>query len=112
CTPGALSSAVVAALSLVLAGCAGPKVKTADIAPVQPAATWRSDAGATAPIDAQWWTRFGDPTLIALIDKALAHNSDIAIAAGRVREARANVQLARSQLFPTLDFIGAGGRSR
>ena len=112
CTPGALSSAVVAALSLVLAACAGPKVKTADIAPVQPAAAWRTDAGATAPIDAQWWTRFGDPTLIALIDKALAHNSDIAIAAGRVREARANVQLARSQLFPTLDFVGAVGRSR
>ena len=49
---------------------------------------------------------------VALVDKALAHNSDVAIAAGRVREARANVALARSQLLPTLEFAGAGGRSR
>jgi NodT family efflux transporter outer membrane factor (OMF) lipoprotein len=95
-----------------LAGCAGPAIKTADIAPVQPAAGWRTDGGATAPIDAQWWTRFSDPTLVALVDKALAHNSDVAIAAARVREARANVELARSQLFPTLELAAVGGRSR
>jgi multidrug efflux system outer membrane protein len=104
--------ALAGVLAVALAGCAGPEIKTADVAPVQPAASWRTDNGATAPIDAQWWTRFGDPTLAALIDKALANNSDIAIAAARVREARANVQLARSQLFPTLEVGGAGGRSR
>ena len=100
------------ALGISLAGCAGPKIKTADVAPVQPAASWRTDGGATAPIDAQWWTRFGDATLVALIDEALAENSDVAIAAARVREANANWALARSQLFPTLDFGTAGGRSR
>ncbi|MEJ0038068.1 MAG: efflux transporter outer membrane subunit [Gammaproteobacteria bacterium] len=108
----ALASALGSALIVALAGCAGPRVKTADVAPVQPAASWRTDTGTTAPIDAQWWTRFSDPALVALIDKALANNSDVAIAAARVREARANVQLARSQLFPTLEFAGVGGRSR
>ena len=107
-----LSTGLIAALIVALGGCAGPSIKTADIAPVQPAGSWRTDNGATAPIDAQWWTRFNDPTLVALVDKALAHNSDVAIAAGRVREARANVALARSQLLPTLEFAGAGGRSR
>jgi outer membrane protein, multidrug efflux system len=104
--------ALPAALSIVLAGCAGPAVKTSVIAPVQPAASWRTDGGATAPIDSQWWASFSDPPLVALIDKALAHNSDVAIAAARVREAHANVQLARSQLFPTLEAVAAGGRTR
>lgn len=102
--------ALCAAVAMVFYGCAGPRIKTADIPPVQPAAGWRIDAGATAPVDSQWWTGFNDPTLTALIDQALARNSDVAIAAGRVREARANVELARSQLLPTLDF--SGGRAR
>ena len=105
-------SALSTVLAVALAGCAGPRIKTSDVAPVQPAASWRTDTGATAPIDAQWWTRFNDPALVALIDKALGHSNDVAIAAARVREARANVQLARSQLFPTLELAGAGGRSR
>jgi outer membrane protein, multidrug efflux system len=104
--------ALPAAISIVLAGCAGPTVKTSTVAPVLPAPSWRTDGGATAPIDSQWWARFNDPTLVALIDKALVRNSDIAIAAARVREARANVQLARSQLLPTVEAVGAGGRSR
>jgi NodT family efflux transporter outer membrane factor (OMF) lipoprotein len=112
CTQIARHGVAIVALIYALAGCAGPKVETATVAPVHPAANWRTDDGATAPIDAQWWTRFSDPALVALIDKALAHNSDIAIAAARVREARANVDLARSQLLPTLEVAAAGGRSR
>jgi NodT family efflux transporter outer membrane factor (OMF) lipoprotein len=104
--------ALVVVLVVALAGCAGPRIKTSAVTPVQPADRWRTDGGDTAPLDAQWWTRFSDPALVALIDKALTQNSDVAIAAARVREARANEQLARSQLFPTLDFTGAGGRSR
>ena len=107
-----LDALLIVALIVTVAGCAGPKIKTSDITPVQPAAGWRTDGGPTAPLDAQWWTRFSDPALVTLIDKALAHNTDVAIAAARVREARANVEIARSQLFPTLDFTGAGGRSR
>jgi NodT family efflux transporter outer membrane factor (OMF) lipoprotein len=105
-------TAAALVMASVLSGCAGPPIRTASVAPVQPAAGWRTDAGPTAPIDSQWWTRFNDPTLVALVEKALANNSDIGIAAARVREARANVLLARSQLFPTLELAGVGGRSR
>jgi multidrug efflux system outer membrane protein len=101
-----------AILAFFSSGCAGPTIKTQPVPPVSPAASWRSNPGATAPIDAQWWTRFDDSRLVALIDRALSHNSDIAIAAGRVREARANVKLARSALFPTLELAATGGRSQ
>ena len=95
-----------------LAGCAGPQVATEHVAPVAPAAAWRTDAGPTAPLDRAWWRGFGDPALAALVERALANNSDVAIAAARVREARANERLARSQLLPTLGLGAEAGRSR
>lgn len=103
---------VAALLALALGGCAGPHIATAPVAPVVPAAAWRSDAGIAAPLDRLWWRGFGDPALAALVDKALANNSDIAIAAARVREARATADLARAQLLPALDGGAGAGRSR
>lgn len=100
------------ALVLSLAACAGPQIATTPLRPIQPAAGWRTQLGAGAPIDAQWWAGFHDPALIALIDKALANNTDIAVAMARVREARANIDLARSQLLPSLDAGGGVGQSR
>jgi len=50
--------------------------------------------------------------MTALIEQALTSNNDIAIAAARVREARANVALARAQTLPTIDAALTGGRSR
>lgn len=107
-----MTSARALMLTLALAGCAGPQVATEHVAPVVPAAAWRTDAGPTAPLDRAWWRGFGDPALAALVDKALANNTDIAIAAARVREARANERLARAQLLPTLDAGAGAGRSR
>jgi NodT family efflux transporter outer membrane factor (OMF) lipoprotein len=62
-----------------------------------------------APLDRNWWQGFGDPALTALVEKALANNTDIAIAAGRVREARANLAAARASLYPAIE-AGAGAQ--
>ena len=97
---------------LALAACAGPSVKTANVAPVAPPVAWRTDAGPTAPLQRDWWKSFGDPVMAALIDQALANNTDIAIAAARVREAQANLALARAQTLPTIDATLGGGRQR
>lgn len=97
---------------LLLASCAGPAVETARVTPLAPPPAWRTDAGPVAPLDRDWWQAFGDPALTALVEKALANNPDIAIAAGRVREAQANIALARSRLLPALDAGIGGGPSR
>jgi multidrug efflux system outer membrane protein len=94
---------MLVALVLWLAGCAGPSVELAHVPPVTPPLQWRTDAGSGTLSDAQWWQRFGDPQLTVLVERGLANNSDIGIAIGRLREARAQEQLARSQLFPMLD---------
>ena len=100
------------ALTAALAACAGPHVETAQLAPVTPPAQWRVDAGPTAPLDAAWWQAFGDPVLTSLVEQALANNLDIAVAAARVRDARAQERAAHAGLLPTLDASAGGAHSR
>jgi|SRR5215471_1449844 len=63
-----------------------------------------------AEVEQQWWRNFGDPTLDALIDEALASNKTLQIAKARVEEARADRGVVRSSLFP--EVVAAGGVSR
>ncbi len=107
-----MSARRAALLLLALSACAGPPVRTASVPPVVPPPAWRTDAGPVAPIDRAWWQSFGDPVMTALIDKALANNTDIGAAMGRVRELEANLALARAQLLPTIDANLSGARSR
>jgi multidrug efflux system outer membrane protein len=98
--------------AVVLAGCATQAPPIPEAARVTPPATWRTPAAQTAKIEPQWWRAFGDPVLTQLVERALANNTEIAIAAARVQEARAQERLARSQLFPSLDLGGGITRSR
>jgi NodT family efflux transporter outer membrane factor (OMF) lipoprotein len=97
---------------LLLPACSAPHYPAPPEAGVVPPAGWRTAIGPAAPIDQAWWRRFGDPVLTRLVETALANNPDIAIAAARVREARAQERLARAQLFPTLDAGAGVTRSR
>jgi NodT family efflux transporter outer membrane factor (OMF) lipoprotein len=103
---------LVLLLPLLAAGCAIGSAKPVAVEPVSPPMAWRTDAGPTASFDRAWWQAFGDPQLTALVERALAYNSDIGVAAGRVREARGNLRVARASLFPTLDAGISGGRMR
>jgi len=98
----------VAALLLAAASCAAPRPAPPAAAGVTPPAGWRTAAGATAAMRADWWYAFGDPVLTRLVEQALADNVDLAVAVGRVEEARAAARLARAQLSPQ---IGGGGGS-
>ena len=104
-----ISALVVVAL---LGGCAiGPDYKRPTVA--EPP-TFRGQAAveATSFADAPWWDAFQDPVLQTLIHDALRKNYDVAIAAARVQEARANLRVARSDYFPSLDYNVRASRSR
>lgn len=61
-------------------------------------------------ISAEWWQAFGDPILDALIDTALLHNRNLAVAASRVEQARYNMGVVRAQFLPELSLgISAEG---
>jgi multidrug efflux system outer membrane protein len=68
-------------------------------------------AGQRAPVstpavesdpDPHWWHSFGDPTLDALIDRALADNPDLHEAVVRIAQAREQVQQSASQGLPNV----------
>lgn len=98
---------VVAAL-LALTGCVPAQVARPDAARIVVPSAWRTPLTATKPLQSQWWRDFGNPALDRLVSEAIANNPDIAVAAARVREARAQEALSRAQLLPLLD-LGAGG---
>ncbi|HEY0265786.1 MAG TPA: efflux transporter outer membrane subunit [Rhizomicrobium sp.] len=90
---------------LLLGACAGPKADAPSDAVVAAPAAWRGGAAAADAVTADWWRGFGDPALSRIVETALAHNDDIAIAAARVAEARAQFRFARAQSYPN---VGAG----
>lgn len=55
----------------------------------------------------QWWQLFNDPVLEALIAQADANNSDVRIAGLQIMEARAQLGIARSGLYPQTQIAGA-----
>ncbi|MET0497445.1 MAG: efflux transporter outer membrane subunit [Steroidobacteraceae bacterium] len=79
---------------------------------IVPAMQWRTTTGPTAAIERDWWRAYGDPVLADLVERALANNTNIAIAAARVREARAQEEQARSQLFPSVNVNAAAGHAQ
>lgn len=97
----------------LLAACAGRAPPPAPTAAAVSAPTgWRTNIGQTAGIDRVWWRQLGDPVVTALVERALARNADVGVAAARVLEARAQERLARSQLAPSIDIGGGATESR
>ena len=103
-----MSRLSLAIIVLILAGCAmvGPNY-------VPPAASvsgnWHThlkgglNADATGPQSlAAWWTKFNDPELSGLIERAAAGNLDLKKARARVRQARASRGVAWAGLFPEI----------
>ena len=111
---------ILAVIAWVLAaGCAvGPNYHRPN---VQTPAAYRdlSDI-AQAPVQPQvasyadlpWWQVFQDPQLQDLIRTALKQNYDLQIATERINDARAQVAVTRSSLFPQVQGNGvfSGGR--
>ena len=58
--------------------------------------------------DLPWWELFRDPVLQELTRESLQHNFDLRIAAARVEQARAQIGIARSFLFPQVNFSASG----
>lgn len=106
----------VAVLAILLSACATrpPQVLTSQLVPQR----FMGAAAVAAPVwpRADWWRAFDSPELSKLVTSAEADNRDLAAAAARLEEARAEVTIQRSTLFPQInlraDAIRAGvGRS-
>ena len=74
------------------------------------AATPASPDTAAAAWPGDWWTAFQDPTLSALVQRALASNTQLDVAAARLAQARAHVQGAAADRLPQLQAGAAATR--
>jgi multidrug efflux system outer membrane protein len=66
----------------------------------------------TTQLPDPWWKLFEDATLDQLIDEALAHNPDVAIAAARVAEAQAGLRITNADRLPTINAQADATRSK
>lgn len=99
-------------LPLLIGGCTPAISPRPEASVVAPPADWRTSLPAEGAIEREWWARFGDPQLSALVEQARANNTDLAIAAARVAEARAQERVARSLLLPSLSASVPGSEAR
>lgn len=105
---GLLSFVFIAGFAATLAGCRVAQ-------PVQmPEISNLPDSFQVATTDTanianlSWREFFTDPQLVALIDTALQHNTDLRIALQRVNIARAQLRMRRAAFFPSVG-LGASG---
>jgi multidrug efflux system outer membrane protein len=91
--------------ALVLAACA--HVDTSKPEVELPPLTEKAAPGAE-----RFWTLFEDEQLTKLVDEALSNSRDLKIAVSRIEEARANLRIARSTLYPSLDANAGASRNK
>jgi outer membrane protein, multidrug efflux system len=112
--------------ALLLAACAAPEFKQPAVA--TPAAFKESRAAAVQsapdgstwtvgrPADAQprgeWWRVFGDEALNTLVAEATASNQNLAVAAARVKQARAIAGIAEADRVPQVGIAAGAQRAR
>ena len=112
--PGpARRAAAALALAALLVGCASPAPAPAS-APLAVPTHWSAGGSelAQAPTAlADWWQRFGDAELGALIDDALRHNPSVQAAIAALRQSRALAGVAAAGLLPGVSGSGSAQRS-
>jgi outer membrane protein, multidrug efflux system len=103
-------------ITALLAACAvGPDYHrpAADVPPAwQPAEPWHEAVPSDANLKGNWWELFQDPDLNPLVEKALVSNQNLRVAAARLEQARDQLTVARSGLFPAVDLSATAVRAK
>ncbi|WCM29758.1 efflux transporter outer membrane subunit [Sphingomonas sp. QA11] len=104
---------------MVTACAAGPRDLDPKVTlpPLQPQQRFAPQAGpeqvtADTVVAADWWRAFGSPELMALVDEALAHATDIAVADAALRQAREQAGAAAGAALPEVDASYQAQRTR
>lgn len=64
---------------------------------------WTKLTPSTQPLNMDWWTRFNDPVLNALVEEALANNQELAQGMAGIRSAAAQAGVGSSALWPSVN---------
>jgi len=118
-TPGRAHAPRRAAIALaigVAAGCAvGPDYHRpqAEVPPAwKPDAPWHEAVPNDGALKGDWWRLFQDDTLNPLVERALTGNQDLRVAAARLDQARDQVKVVGSDLYPSVSLSAAAARGK
>jgi outer membrane protein, multidrug efflux system len=104
------------ALLIGAAGCAvGPDYHrpAAEVPPAwKPEAPWHEAAPNDAALKGDWWRLFEDGALNSLVESSLAGNQDLRVAAARLEQARDEVTVAQSDLYPWVGLSAGAARGK
>jgi outer membrane protein, multidrug efflux system len=98
--------------TLLVTSCAPTLKAIPPAAAIAPPVDMRTDLRGGVPLEGNWWTSFGDPQLVRLVEQARLNNTDVAVATARIDEARSIEATSRSVLSPTLEGGISGGAQR
>ena len=70
---------------------------------------WTAPGGVAGMVADNWLITFHDQQLSAVVEEAIAYNSDLAVAASRVEQALLHARLAGAKLYPSVDLLARGG---
>ncbi|GAC1406335.1 MAG: efflux transporter outer membrane subunit [Novosphingobium sp.] len=111
-----MKRASILALALALTGCVvGPHYRAPDALPpeqVRLQEALNNGAVTPTPLPPQWWRLFADPELDRLIERALARNTDLRVAAANLQRARALLSESGAARLPTSDASAQYTRRR
>jgi len=118
-------ASITTAVAILAAGCTlQPRYErpAAPVAPAfpsggaygqQPAASGAESAtAATRAADIGWRDFFADPRLQRLLELALKNNRDLRVSVLNIEAARAQYQITRAALFPSVNAVASGTRAR
>lgn len=103
------------AVALTLSACGASRSVYETPTPVGPVqSSWSQPSLPVTPADLSgpWWSRFDDPALDALVADVLERNQNLAAAGWRLRQARAQADLAASRRTPILSGGANASASR
>jgi multidrug efflux system outer membrane protein len=111
--------------ALLLTACAAPAFKqpgidtpaafkeaAGDVKTAADGSVWRAARQAEQQPRGEWWLAFQDPRLTELVDEATRNNASLAVAAARVRQARAIAGIARADRVPQVGLGIQAQRAR
>ena len=117
--PALHRASLAAALALSLSACAHlpsppDQAGSNGMLPVAPTQWTAAPAteGVAATALTQWWQRFNDPALGALVTQALQANSGVRSAQAALQQARAQRDVQQANNGPSLSASGSAQRSR
>lgn len=106
--------------ALLLTACAAPEFKQpqvdtpsafkeSQVVTASDGTRWKQAQDAERQPRGEWWLAFGDPALNELVNEATRNNANLAVAAARVKQARAIAGIAEADRIPQIG-VGVGAQ--